>query len=233
MDATLAVPHVHLAVKALYLDDDWDVAEREFATAVARDPEYAEGQRFYAVWLGLAGRQEEALQHMEAAARLEPDIPMILSSLGAARMAVGDGAGAEQALRHTLALDPRHAPARARLVQLLEAAGRFEDAVAERRAGGGGDADVFASAYACDGGDGYRRQLHDVLRAEARLIETRLVERHPSTVQDIFAPPIVRLAGLLARLGDAERARRWQLQGVAARPALARWFASIPELRRP
>lgn len=232
LDATLAIPHVHFAAKALYLDDDWDEAGRQFETAVAKDPEYPEARRFYGVWLGLAGRHEEALREMEAAARLEPDIPQILSSLGAARLAIGDRAGAERALRHTLALDARHAPARARLVQLLEDEGRLDEALALRRGGEGRDAESFARAFAADGAHGYLRQLHVSLLEEARNIEARLLERHPPTVQDIFAPPILRLVALYARLGDPARARRWQLPAVAARPALARWFAAIPELRR-
>ncbi|HEX4934945.1 MAG TPA: tetratricopeptide repeat protein [Gemmatimonadaceae bacterium] len=233
MDETLAIPHVHFAVQALYLDDDWELAEREFATAVAKDPEYAEGHRFYGVWLGMAWRHDEALREMELAARLEPDIPLIVSSLAASRLAVGDRAGAESALRHTLALDPRHAPARARLVQLLEEEGRIAEALAERqRVPVMRDSDLLATAYATDGVEGYHRQLRESWRDEVGLIEARLVERHPESVQDIFAPPIVRLVTLLARLGDATGVRSWQLQGVAARPALARWFASIPELRR-
>lgn len=232
MDPTLAIPHVHLAVQALYLDDDWERAGREFATAVTKDPEYAEGRRFLGVWLGLVGRLDEAQREMEEAARLEPDIPHMLSSLASARLATGDRAGAEEALRRTLALDPRHTPARARLVQLLEEDERYAEALAERRrAPTMPGAEEFARAHAEGGREGYRRVLHDALRAEAHSIETRLVERHPATVNDIFSPPIVRLVALLLRLGDRKRARRWQLQGAAERPALARWLASIPELR--
>lgn len=234
MDETLAIPHVHFAAQALYLDDDWDRAGREFATAVAKDPEYAEGHRFYGVWLGMVGRDAEALQEMEEAVRLEPDIAHMQSSLGAARLAVGDRAGAEEALRQTLAIDPRHAPARGRLVRLLEEDGRIDEALAERRRSPALlGADAFAAAHADAGSDGYRRVLLETMRAEAAAIETRLVERHPTTVNDIYSPPIVRLVSLYAQLGDRKRAREWQLQGMAERPALARWFASIPELRVP
>lgn len=232
LDNSLAIPHVHLAVKALYLDGDWPQAEREFVAAVTKDPEYAEGHRFYGVWLGLAGRYDEARQHMEVAARLEPDIPHMLSSLSAARLACGDRAGAEAALRYTLSIDPHHRPARARLIQLLEESERFEEALVERGIGAVGDAASFAHAYAENGAEGYNRQLQATLRDEATLLETRLIERHVSTVEDLFAPPIVRLVQLYIKLGDTVRARSWQLQGVAARPALAHWFAAIPELRR-
>lgn len=225
MDSTLAVPHVHFAVKALYLDDDWERAGAEFATAVAKEPGYAEGHRFYGVWLGLVQRHAEALVQMEEAAALEPDIPQMVSSLAAARLAVGDCSGAEEALRRTLTLDPRHAPARERLVRLFEDAGRYAEAVAERtRAPGLPGADEFRAAFAAGGAEGYDRALKAAMRAEVGAIEARLLEGRPESVNDIFAPPLVRLVALCVRLGDTKRARSWRPQGIATRPALARWI---------
>ncbi|MBL8960613.1 MAG: tetratricopeptide repeat protein, partial [Gemmatimonadetes bacterium] len=132
LDHRLAIPHVHFAVGAQYVDGDWERAGREFAIAVAKEPDYAEGRRFYGVWLSQVGQREASLAEMETAAMLEPDIPHILSSLGAARLACGDVTGAENALRKALAIDPRHKAARLRLVGLLEDAGRWQEAVDER-----------------------------------------------------------------------------------------------------
>lgn len=231
IDETLAIPHVHFAVKALFLDDDWDLAGREFATAVAKDPEYAEGHRFYGVWLGLVRRHAEALREMEEAVRLEPDIPHMLSSLGAARLAAGDRTGAEMALRSTLSLDSRHSAARTRLLHIMEEDGRIEEALAERlRAPASVDAESFASAFLESGEMGYRRVLHDALQREARSIEARLLEGGPASVGDIFSPPIVQLVALYARLGDWRRVKEWRLWGIAERAALSRWFRSLPEL---
>ncbi len=228
MDDTLAVPHVHFAVKALYLDDDWDRAGVEFSTAVRKDPEYAEARRFYGVWLGLVGRRDEALCEMEEGARLEPGIPHMLSSLAAARLAVGDGDGAEDALRRTLVIDPAHPPARDRLVRLLESAGRLEEAIAERcRAPAMSRAEEFRTAYADGGAKAYDAVRDGQLRAEIAALESRLVERHPSTINDIFAPPLARLVELHLRRGDERHAHVWELQGVAERPALDKWFASV------
>lgn len=233
MDDTLAIPHVHFAVKALYLDDDWDRAGTEFATAVSKDPEYAEARRFYGVWLGLVGRHDDALREMEEAARLEPEIPHMLSSLGAARLAMGDSNGAEQALRRTLALDPNHAPARERLIRLLEEAARHDEAIAERcRAPGMPMADQLRRAFEVGGVAAYDALRDELLRAEIAAVESRLVERHPPSVNDIFSPPLVRLVALHLRRGDERRARVWELQGSAERPALSRWFASLRPVRR-
>jgi DNA-binding SARP family transcriptional activator len=233
MDDTLAVPHVHFGVRALFIDDDWERASTEFDLAVAKEPEYAEGRRFRAVWLGMSGRLDEALSEAESAATLEPDIPHMLSSLAAARLAAGDRAGAEAALHRTLEVEPRHAPARGRLVRVLEEDGRFDEAVAERvRAPAMRDADAFRRAFAEDGSAGYQRVLRETLAAEAAALEARALTKRPTAPDEIFSPPIVRLVALYARLGDWKRVKSWQLVGTAARPALAHWFEAIPELRR-
>lgn len=232
-DHRLAIPHVHLAVAAQYLDDDWDRAGVEFGTAAAKEPDYAEGLRFYGVWLGQVGRHDAALAHMERAAQLEPDIAHIQSSLGAARLAAGDVRGAETALRDTLRLDAGHRPARERLISLYEREQRFAEAVAERALRPDKlSAARFADAWRGGGAGGYEKCLRDHWLEEARAIEDRLLEGREETVDGIFAPPEVRLVGLLLRLGKTRRAQAWQLQACAQRPALARWFATLPE-RRP
>lgn len=234
MDDTLAVPHVHFGVKALYLDSDWSAAGREFATAVAKEPEYVEGHRFRGVLLGLMHRHDEALAEMELAAQLEPDIPQMISSLGAARLAAGDRDGAEAALRRTLTLDPRHLPARERLVRLLEDDGRFDEALAERlRPPALDGADAYRAALETGGVSAYRQLVRDALWEAAATLEARVLARPrgPVTADDVFSPPIVRLVALYARLGERKRARSWQLFGTAERPSLAPWFASIPELQ--
>jgi tetratricopeptide (TPR) repeat protein len=232
MDPTLAVPHVHFGVKALYLDDDWDRAGDEFATAVTKDPAYAEGHRFYGVWLGMVQRHREAVQAMQRGVELEPDIPHMLSSLAASLLAAGDLTSAEEVLRRTLLLDPRHAPARERLIRLLDEAARFEEAVAERqRAPATRDAQVFQSALA-ESAASYRKAVRDSLANEAATLQARLLEQKTETVNDIFAPPVVKLVSLYARLGDWKRVQSWKLQGMSRRPGLGRWFESLPELRR-
>jgi Tfp pilus assembly protein PilF len=174
-DPTLAVPHVHFAVQALYLDDDWEGAGHEFALAATLEPDYAEGRRFYGVWLGLVGRHPEALREIEIAAALEPDIPHMLSSLAAARLAMGDRSGAEDALYATLRLDPRHPPARERLLRLLEDARRYPEAVAERmRAPTMPRGEDFRNAFEESGAEGYVACLEAGLRDDAEELEARL-----------------------------------------------------------
>lgn len=230
MDPSLAVPHVHFAVQALYLEHDWERAGREFECAVRKDPEYAEGHRFLGVWLGLVGRHEEALREMQLASCLEPDVPHLLSSLAAAHLAVGDHVTAEAVLRRTLELDPAHLAARARLVRLLEDAGQYEECVVERlRAPAVTDAIRFCEAFAERGAEGYRAVLRATLGAEVEGLEERPLLGEPLTAEEVFSPPVLRLVALLTRLGETTRAKSWRLQATAARPSLGRWFAALRE----
>ncbi|MEQ1693023.1 MAG: hypothetical protein ABMA00_17165 [Gemmatimonas sp.] len=233
LDATLAVPHVHFGVEAMYLADDLPRAGREFETAIALDASYAEGYRFYGVWLGLMGRDLDALHAMQTAAQLESDIAHMQSSLAAAHFAVGNEREGEQALRATLAIDAQHAPARERLLRLLERQERFEEAVVERlRPVAIVGAEAFQDAWRADGAEGYRRERQSELRRLASRLETSLVEGAPTSVGEIFAPPVLRLVAVLAQLGEWKKAKGWQLQACARRPAMAKWFAALPELRQ-
>jgi DNA-binding SARP family transcriptional activator len=232
-DPELAVPHVHFGVQALYLDGDFDRAGIEFATAVAKDPGYAEGHRFYGVWLGLASRTADARAEMEQAVLLEPDIPHFLSSLGAACIAAGDRTAGERALRRTLEVEPTHGPARARLLRLLDEDGRHAEAVAERERM---PAVAGAGAYraALDAGvNVYRALIESEMRREVEALEEHVLSAEPDSPDDLFSPPVVRLVQLYVRLGDFKRARARKVEALAHRPDLARWFASIPELTGP
>ena len=233
IDPSLAVPHVHFGVEALYLRDDFERAGREFEMAVRLDPLYPEGHRFYGVWLGLTGRTHDAVASMREAVRIEPDIPTMLNSLAAALVADGDLLAAESILCETLMIDAGFRPARERLLRLLEQQERFDTAVGERlRPPGLPRAAQFDAALRADGSDGYRRERAMELGAQITALETQLIERTPPTVNDLFSPPAVRLVAALAERGDWARAKAWRLQACADRPGLARWFEALPELSR-
>lgn len=230
LDPTLAVPHVHFGVQAMYLDANWDAAGRHFSRAASLEPDYAEGRRFYGVWLAAMGRTSESLAELRAAARIEPQIVMFHNSLAAGLMDARDYDGALASLDRALTLDPAYAAARDRRIRCYERLGRWSDAVAERaRRGLPADA-PFAAAYASDGEAGYRRARADELRAVARALESRLTASDERTVDDRFLLPELRLALCLAELGDHERARAWEERACAQNAEYRRWFRSHPDL---
>ncbi len=170
---------------------------------------------------------------MEAAVRLEPDIPQILSSLAAAKLAVGDHAGAERVLRDTLAMDVRHGPSRERLLRLLESQSRFSEAMSERRrAPAVSSLADFEHAWSTEGDAGYLRARRTELAAIVDTLTARLSATSSTpTVADLWAPPVLRLVAALAELGEWKKVRAWRLQACAQRPGLVHWFDGMPELR--
>lgn len=72
-----------------------------------------------------AGRHAEAATAFEAADRMRPAHAPTLGNLAFARLAAGDGPGAEAAALAALAVDPEHAPSRANLARALYRQGAF------------------------------------------------------------------------------------------------------------
>lgn len=231
-DETLAIPHVHFGVQAMYLADDWGRAGDHFARAVALDPLYAEGHRFLGVYHAAMGRTEDALRHLREGVRTEPMLAIFRNSLADLLMAQGSYDEAITELRAALDADVRYAAARERLVRCFERSGRYPEAVAERRfLGAAGRADEFQAALESEGAAGYRRVREAELRALVDRLEGGLGATAPSHPGDRFNPPELRLALACAELGDTEGARRWEEHACGTRPGRRRWFASRPELR--
>lgn len=230
-DPTLAIPHVHFGVQAMYLESDWERAGREFALAVAADPQYAEGHRFRGVHLVCMGRLNESIAELREAVRLEPQMAIFRNSLADAYMMAGQLEQAIAELRVALELDPAYAAARERLLRCYERLGQFEEAIEARRLGAAGEsAAVFARAFASGGPVGYlearRRELSDSLNAA----EARLRAETQPTAGNTLNPPELRLALGYAELGDCARAFAWEQRACATVPGRRRWFTSRPEL---
>ena len=79
-----------------------------------------------AVTLDRQDRSEEALEHFHEAVRLKPDYADAHANLGAILEQLGDLPAAQASAREALRIDPRHIPAFADLVSMLE--GRLPDA---------------------------------------------------------------------------------------------------------
>lgn len=228
LDASLAVPHVHFGVRALYLERDWVTARREFEDAARLDPGDAEAQRFLGILLRAVGEPEAGLAALREAVRLDPDVPHMRNSLADALMAEDALDEAVAELEAALRLDPGFRGALERLVRCHERAGRFEAAIAARaRLGDGGSSARFAEAWAQDGADGYRRERRRELEAEVAALTAR-VASGARTTADRFSPPELALALACAALGDLDAARRWMRTGTAE--GYGPWFASHPGL---
>jgi DNA-binding winged helix-turn-helix (wHTH) protein len=72
LDPTLAEAHTSLADVKLYADWDFAGAEQEFQRALALDSNYATAHQWYAEFLSLLGRHDQAIKEVLCAEQLEP-----------------------------------------------------------------------------------------------------------------------------------------------------------------
>jgi TolB-like protein/Tfp pilus assembly protein PilF len=82
LGASLAEAHTARAVVAQDLDWDWNTAEKEYRRAIELDPNYATAHHWYAEYLALMGRFDEASVEIEHARQLDPLSLIIASDRG-------------------------------------------------------------------------------------------------------------------------------------------------------
>jgi TolB-like protein/DNA-binding winged helix-turn-helix (wHTH) protein len=72
LDEGLAEAHTSLALITENYDWDWQAAEKEYRRAIELNPNYATAHHWYAEYLSLQGRFDDALAESECARRLDP-----------------------------------------------------------------------------------------------------------------------------------------------------------------
>jgi TolB-like protein/DNA-binding winged helix-turn-helix (wHTH) protein len=72
LDGTLAEGHTAKAIVAQNFDWDWQTAEKEYQRAIELNPNYATAHHWYAEYLALMGRFDEASVEIEKARLLDP-----------------------------------------------------------------------------------------------------------------------------------------------------------------
>jgi TolB-like protein/DNA-binding winged helix-turn-helix (wHTH) protein/Tfp pilus assembly protein PilF len=72
LDGSLAEAHTSLALITENFDFDWAKAEQEYRRAIELNPSYATAHQWYAEYLALQGRFDEALAESERARALDP-----------------------------------------------------------------------------------------------------------------------------------------------------------------
>jgi len=72
IDESLAEAHASLAFASLFLDWDWFTAEKEFQCALELNPNYIPAHYWYAVYLVIMGREQEAIAEARRAQELDP-----------------------------------------------------------------------------------------------------------------------------------------------------------------
>lgn len=73
LDKNLAEPHVALGSVELYYNHNWGIAEKEFLKSIELNPNYSNAYLFYADYLKMLGKNEEARINLDKAIELYPN----------------------------------------------------------------------------------------------------------------------------------------------------------------
>ena len=199
LDAGLAEAHLGLALALAFHERRWGDAEAAFRRALELDPNYATGHHWYAFFLQILGRYDEALGERRRALEIDPLTPMLGVGLSGLYLAMRQPNQAADAAERTLQRYPRFWYARLNRGQALEQLGRHQEALqdfidAERTAPD--NFMVVASVV------GALTATGDAREARRRVVEAERLAR--STFVPAFDLGMMRIA-----LGDIDLAFDW------------------------
>jgi TolB-like protein/tetratricopeptide (TPR) repeat protein len=170
LDPDLVEAHTTLAFLKLYYELDWDAAERQFLRAIKLNPNYANAHHWYAEYLSLVGRHDEATREAERARELDPFSSIISTWVGSRYFFAHRYDLAIEQYRSVVELDSNFVPARLALGQAYMRMKMFHEAITEleRAVSMSGGSPVYvaslAHAYGVTGRRGDSLRLIDDLK---------------------------------------------------------------------
>ena len=207
IDDTISEAHASLGWAKLTLDWDWAGAEKEFRRSLELNPNYATAHQWYADYLTVTGRHDEAQTGMKRAQQLEPVSLPISVALASIFYYTHQNDQAIDQCRRAIVMDPQFVPAHVFLGRAYEQKGVYAEAISELKQalqlseGGSSELAALGHAYAQSGD-----------RAGAQKILKELNTRSTQTyVQPIW------IAVIHAALGDKEEAFTWLRKAVGDR----------------
>jgi len=207
IDDAISEAHASLGWAKLTLDWDWAGAEKEFQRALELNPNYATAHQWYADYLTVVGRPDEAQASMKRAQQLEPVSLPISVALASTFYYTHQNDQAIDQCRRAIVMDPQFVAAHVFLGRAYEQKGSYAEAIAELKQalqlseGGSSELAALGHAYAQSGD-----------RAEAQKILKELNTRSTQTyVQPIW------IAVINAALGNKEEAFPWLRKAVGDR----------------
>lgn len=164
LDNSLAEAHTSLAEVKTSYEWDYPSAEREFKTAIDLNPNYATAHHWYAHYLVVMGRFDDALDQIRTAHDLDPYATVINYFWGDIFYYKRDYGRSAAQFRSLLDLDPALRPTvYEMLASVYEQQGDFRQAASCQRMAWAGEgkpqeAELLERAYQADGPRGYWRQ---------------------------------------------------------------------------
>jgi TolB-like protein/DNA-binding winged helix-turn-helix (wHTH) protein/Tfp pilus assembly protein PilF len=209
--------HASLAYISHRFDWNWGAAELAYKRALELNPSYATAHHWYAEFLIVRGRLDDARAEMELAQQLDPLSPRIALDVSLPDYFAGRYDRAIERARHVIKLHPEFAPAWIALRQYCERRERYDEAIAALRATAvalglrGDEADSVERAYRAEGRQGYWRRL---LELAGHNWPTPQTPAH--------------LANMHAALGDTDAALSWLERAMAEHDDEVVWIAVEP-----
>jgi TolB-like protein/DNA-binding winged helix-turn-helix (wHTH) protein/Flp pilus assembly protein TadD len=220
LGVNLAEPHASLAVALGRSEWNWSDAEYEYKRAIALNPSYSMGHRFYASLLGISRRHREAWEQINEAMRLDPlSLPNnaeVVRTLYYARnydQAIGQGQKAMQ-------LDPNYARTHFWLGRVYSQKGMHKQAIA---------ASQKVLEALPDSNLGLTEMAYSLAAAgrqtEARAILVRLEERSKNIFVPAYNFAVIHIAlkeeeVAMRYMQQAYESRDWALLVLAVEPRL-------------
>jgi len=203
-----SVAEAHLAIAEVRFYSEWNFlsAEREFKRTLELDPNSAQAHQWYAEFLSLMGRHNEAIAEIERAKQLDPTAMIIYHQAGQIRQAARQYEAALNEYHFALQIQPDFGPTYSAMELAYFRLHRFDDAV---------KAMTLADRYwnqDGSGSDDQRKMLDAYARSGPRgFVEAKLEyeKRHPV--------PVYLQARNYAFLGKKEDALRCLKASLAKR----------------
>ncbi len=210
LDESSDAAHLALAAIITWTDWDWEVAEREWRRTLEINPNNATAQAYYAHFLAIMGRTDEAVQHSERSIELDPHNALLRGLYGVVLVFDRRFDEAVTAARACLELEPGMRLAGGVLEQVYIAKGMREEQLEhqrERIARDPGRVEAFERGLADGGYDGAQLAIADLL-AERYELAKGVPE---AGNRRVFLP--VAISWRYIDGGDSQRAIDWLEEG--------------------
>jgi TolB-like protein/Tfp pilus assembly protein PilF len=216
IDAKSATAHAVLGLVHGEDEFDWNAADAEFKQALALNPRDSAALSYAAIMAGARGLESESRRLFNASLAVDPLNPYTLQHLGQMLMAAGDFAGAQIALRKSIAVNASFDGNHFQLSNIHLARGEIELAMKEIQLEGAPDAKDAGLAKIYHA----LRQRNDSDAALARLIR-EAGDTWPYSVAAVYAYRGERIEAFKWLEKGLESRDSDQLEGIRGDPELA------------
>ena len=199
IDSSIAEAYTSLAFAQLYFDWDWEGAHKNFKRAIEHGPGYATAHHWYAEYLVVVGRMEEAIAEGKQALEFDPFSLVINTLFGWPFHYSGRYDQAIERYQRTLELDPNFMTPRFFLGLTFVEKAMYEEAIAEFNKA----KVLFGDSALMDAAIGH---------AYARWGKTAEVKKILAELEQISKQrhvPFYFLAAIYADIGDRDQAFHW------------------------